>query len=119
MRTKSSLSKHVALAVGIFSIVLLGNLRSQASEMPSRHLAGTSASNDASPSPRVPVMPSTQADPNLYERVGLAANAADGIAGVDADADGVAQDEAQLVPAIYAWDPDVRFVYFRHVSKWM
>lgn len=28
-------------------------------------------------------------------------------------------DEERLVPAIYAWDPDVRFVYFRHVSKWM
>lgn len=25
----------------------------------------------------------------------------------------------QVVPAIYAWDPDVRFVFYRHVSKWM
>ena len=24
-----------------------------------------------------------------------------------------------VVPAIYAWDPDVRFVFYRHVSKWM
>lgn len=30
-----------------------------------------------------------------------------------------ALDEVHLVPAIYAWDPDVRFIYFRHVSKWM
>ncbi len=30
-----------------------------------------------------------------------------------------ASDDARLVPAIYAWDPDVRFVYFRHMSKWM
>ena len=28
-------------------------------------------------------------------------------------------DDARLVPAIFAWDPDVRFVYYRHVSKWM
>jgi len=49
------------------------------------------------------------------------------VAQVGADADGGAPatehtdstDEAHLVPAIYAWDPDVRFVYFRHVSKWM
>lgn len=49
------------------------------------------------------------------------------VAQVGADADGDAPttdhadstDEAHLVPAIYAWDPDVRFVYFRHVSKWM
>ncbi len=27
--------------------------------------------------------------------------------------------DVRLVPAIYAWDPDVRFVYYRHVSKWM
>ncbi|MEO8937307.1 MAG: hypothetical protein ABI277_00830 [Burkholderiaceae bacterium] len=32
-----------------------------------------------------------------------------------------AQDDATSIsiPGIYAWDPDVRFVYFRHVSKWM
>lgn len=24
-----------------------------------------------------------------------------------------------VVPAIYGWDPDVRFVFYRHVSKWM
>ena len=28
-------------------------------------------------------------------------------------------DDARLVPAIYAWDPDVQFVYYRQVSKWM
>lgn len=28
-------------------------------------------------------------------------------------------DTRQVVPAIYAWDPDVRFVFYRHVSKWM
>lgn len=32
---------------------------------------------------------------------------------------GTAGEEGQVVPAIYAWDPDVRFVFYRHVSKWM
>ena len=31
----------------------------------------------------------------------------------------VSADSGQVVPAIYAWDPDVRFVFYRHVSKWM
>ena len=31
----------------------------------------------------------------------------------------MANDGGQIVPAIYAWDPDVRFVFYRHVSKWM
>lgn len=34
------------------------------------------------------------------------------------DGSGLA-DTGQVVPAIYAWDPDVRFVFYRHVSKWM
>ena len=29
------------------------------------------------------------------------------------------EEEGQLIPAVYAWDPAVRFVYYRHVSKWM
>ena len=28
-------------------------------------------------------------------------------------------EDGQVVPAIYAWDPDVRFVFYRQVSKWM
>jgi hypothetical protein len=32
---------------------------------------------------------------------------------------GEEDDEVQLVPAIYAWDPDVRFIYYRQISKWM
>ena len=28
-------------------------------------------------------------------------------------------DVAHFVPAIFAWDPDVRFVYYRQISKWM
>lgn len=32
---------------------------------------------------------------------------------------GDSTDDARLVPAIYARDPDVRFVYSRRVSKWM
>jgi len=35
---------------------------------------------------------------------------------------GAASDSAsggQVVPAIYSWDPDVTFVFYRHVTKWM
>ena len=28
-------------------------------------------------------------------------------------------DGGQIVPAIYSWDPDVTFVFYRHVTKWM
>lgn len=28
-------------------------------------------------------------------------------------------DEARVVPAIYSWDPDVTFIFYRHVTKWM
>lgn len=28
-------------------------------------------------------------------------------------------DIAHFAPAIFAWDPDVRFVYYRQISKWM
>ncbi len=46
---------------------------------------------------------------------------------MDADAEGSAlpespkvdDDSGQVVPALYAWDPDVKFVFYRHASKWM
>ncbi len=25
----------------------------------------------------------------------------------------------QIVPAIYSWDPDVTFIFYRHFTKWM
>ena len=28
-------------------------------------------------------------------------------------------DDVDVVPAVYARDPDVRFLFYRHVSKWM
>ena len=38
---------------------------------------------------------------------------------VGADVDEPVGEEGALVPALYAWNPDVRFVYFRQISKWM
>ncbi len=37
----------------------------------------------------------------------------------DTAAESAPAEGGQVVPAIYAWDPDVRFVFYRHVSKWM
>jgi hypothetical protein len=123
MKKGNSLLKHAALAIGILSTVLLGNLRLQASELSVGPPGRQSADSSSSPMPAPRVISSNPVDPNLYERVGLAGNLADAIpidlVAMDADEDGVPQDEAQLIPAIYAWDPAVRFVYFRHVSKWM
>ena len=41
-----------------------------------------------------------------------ATKASVGVAPVSSEVEG-------LVPAVFAWDPAVRFVYDRHVSKWM
>jgi hypothetical protein len=30
-----------------------------------------------------------------------------------------ATDQSHVVPAIFSWDPDVTFVFYRHVTKWM
>ena len=38
---------------------------------------------------------------------------------VGADVDDSSGEYGALVPALYAWSPDVRFVYFRQISKWM
>ena len=35
------------------------------------------------------------------------------------EVDANCEDEAHVIPALYAWNPDVRVVYFRHVSRWM
>lgn len=55
-----------------------------------------------------------------FESDGAAQIGADEDDGAAVSADAVdSSDEARLIPAIYAWDPDVRFIFFRHMSKWM
>jgi hypothetical protein len=100
---------------------MVGNLRLQASEV-TRQQAGHTAFVDAT-AIKAATMIESQADAGMYDRVNLTTDTSDRARGLepmmdDDDADD-AQDDVELVPAIYAWDPDVRFVYFRHVSKWM
>jgi hypothetical protein len=102
---------RVLAVAAIVGITMLGNLRLHASE---------TGKVDRRVSPRVPV--SWADDSNEYGRPALRATAAvdPGLAPmVDTNDDVEASNDIQLVPAIYAWNPDVRFVYFRHVSKWM
>lgn len=109
MKTKSRTHySRAAVVASVLGISMLGNLRSQASEAPSpavqRLQAASSQRNqDAAGAVEAGSVSTFGADVD------------DGGAG-GAIADG---DDGHLVPAIYAWDPDVRFVYYRHVSKWM
>ncbi len=94
-------------AAALLLVALLGNLRLSASEVRTLSVADrvgpdvafTTAANERS----------ADADVDGESVVGSGDVAAAGLVG----------DEERLVPAIYAWDPDVRFVYYRHVSKWM
>lgn len=92
-----------ALVVGaVIGITMLGNLRSQASE-----IGGPVAGHPVqTPRPHRAGVAVAEAKP--------AASPGEGANRSDVD-----EQELRLVPAIYAWDRDVRFVYFRHVSKWM
>jgi hypothetical protein len=92
-----------AVVVAVLGISMLGNLRLQASER-------TSAARLAST-----VVGAHQAGSRVGETFG--SDADDVTAGDDVATS--YSDDGGLVPAIYAWDPDVRFVYYRHVSKWM
>lgn len=54
--------------------------------------------------------------------VSASADLAANLVGLGADVDGSSagsEDDARLVPAVYARDPDMRFVFYRQVSKWM
>ena len=86
--------------VALVAIAALGNLRGVASETrggatPSSVLVG-------------------RIDPVFVDENGTSETSASAD-----DQDPAVDDQARLIPAIYAWDPDVRFVYYRHVSKWM
>ena len=86
-------AKRFVMIAAVVAISTLGNARLLASEKPGAADAG------ASRMPRV-----------AGKRMPTDAS-------VTTAAD--ATDDGRVVPAIYAWDPDVRFVYHRHVSKWM
>ena len=112
MKTKAPLFHRMAVVAAVLGISVLGNLRSQASEAP---LAPSALARSGVASGRSPldVRPVASATP-----VAALEDDADDLLAAD-DAERVDSDDGQLVPAIYAWDPDVRFVYYRHVSKWM
>jgi hypothetical protein len=109
------LVSRALLVAAVVGITLLGNLRLQASEV-HRTPQATTPRSDA---PRVLAHALALTD----EAEGRAYPTRSATAAVDPDADSAgtdaSDDAARLVPAIYAWDPDVRFVYYRHVSKWM
>lgn len=97
MKTKrKSFASRASLIGAVLLTALIGNWRVAASE-PSMPPATTAAP--------------TQQRPATDPRAMTLSTIAD--AQVDNEQDG------HLIPAIYAWDPEVRFVYFRHVSKWM
>jgi hypothetical protein len=96
----------VAAVVGI---TMLGNLRLQASEVRQPAVFRVASSDDPV---RVPLAGMASAETVRTRSVKAPAD-------VPSDPKDDAEDAAHVVPAIYAWDPDVRFVYFRHVSKWM
>jgi hypothetical protein len=115
------IARRVAIVAAIVCITMVGNLRLQASEV-TRQQAGRPAFGGATAA-KAATMIERQADAGMYDRVNLMTGTSDPApvleSMMDDDDAGDAQDDIQLVPAIYAWDPDVRFVYFRHVSKWM
>ena len=86
--------RFVSLSV-LACVVLLGEMRPAASETGQR-------------------APAAKPSPTSVDRTGVL-----GAADPQADAAVDASDAGRLVPAIYAWDPDVRFIYYRHISKWM
>jgi hypothetical protein len=113
---------RVAAVAAVVGVTMLGNLRLQASEI--GHPFATRAVGAGVLSSRAPAAALVEAgfgqrDPRPIAEAArrpderFAATNADDRRGSDA------ADDAQLVPAIYAWDKDVRFVYFRQVSKWM
>jgi len=93
----------------IVGVTMLGNLRLHASE-------ATKGDRRAS-LPRAELAWIGDADP--YGRPSAPTMAPVVASVADADSADDQSDDVQLVPAIYAWNPDVRFVYFRHIRKWM
>ena len=117
-----------AVAFGIVAVAtVIGNISLMASETASHPafspLPARSTSSRVTDDAPAPLLPNDRLSGVGYS--GFYSSAS----GVDADTlahlpsaplEGpTAVDAVQIVPAIYAWDPDVRFVFYRHVSKWM
>jgi len=96
---------RAAVIASVIAIAMLGNLRLHASEATRSPLVGDAGRKPSRiqdvASRRQAVVAEGDASPD------------------DATSGGDAAEDGHFVPAIYAWDPDVRFVYYRHVSKWM
>ena len=91
-------------------VVALGNMRARESVAAAASGAIVDAQQGAS------AVASTTAAFESREAVDVGADE-DGLSdAADARTD---SNDVGLVPAVYARDPDVRFVYFRQVSKWM
>ena len=93
-------------AVALIAIVVLGNLRGLASEI----RTDPQQTESAAVNPVEMSITADRAGGSDVDGAGVATSAAGDVA---------LEERARLIPAIYAWDPDVRFVYFRHLSKWM
>lgn len=109
MRRSSLWTKTVAFGILVAASVL-GNVSLSASR--TKPAASFSAPLAAAPSPTL--LPGDSAA-SLHASTAGRPSEVD-----DRDvASGEASSDGEVVPAIYAWDPDVRFVFYRHVSKWM
>jgi len=101
------LLRRAAIIASLVGVSVLGNLRLHASEI--------------APAMAAPAVGTISSRDPLFDMVGMTRSSM-------SESDPVVDDEGStsdaatdghFVPAIYAWDPDVRFVYYRHISKWM
>jgi len=105
------------VALGIVAIAsIIGNVSMSASEFSTQAVPSASGRPGApgksvADAPRLlPVTPQAPASMNK-----ASATVARPAATTSADV----SDEGEVVPAIFARDPDVRFMFYRHLSKWM
>lgn len=119
-RNRTMRFKNLGVLAMLSVVALVGELRPAVSETvdTSRTVSPASNTRGMAIEPAQPVASRLRVTALASEADALAARASSEQALAAAIA-AEKQDEVTLVPAIYAWDPDVRFVYFRQVSKWM
>lgn len=114
MRRSSLWTKTVAFGILVAASVL-GNVSFSASRAKPIDAVPASASRASTDLPRL-----LRGDAAMGIHTSAAGRASEAAVDDDRDVAGSeASSEGEVVPAIYAWDPDVRFVFYRHVSKWM